>query len=197
MNNKENDKFRAARSSVLGRCLPSDAFAQFLAGPGMVALIKIAVQIIADATGFATLLFRPTQSVQGENLFLRRQLALLKERGVQLRRIDAATRISLAILARFFEWRDALYVVEPKTMISWQRAGCPESICHSIADGTVSVFQRRNLVITIDAQNRSEGRVSLKHLFPADGRFHFRDVQCRRHSQREVAHRFADIEPRL
>lgn len=82
----------------------------------MVALIKIAVQIIADATGFATLLFRPTQSVQGENLFLRRQLALLKERGVQLRRIDAATRISLAILARFFEWRDALYVVEPKTM---------------------------------------------------------------------------------
>ena len=29
----------------------------------------------------------------------------------------------LVILARFFEWRDALLVVGPKTMIRWQRAG--------------------------------------------------------------------------
>ena len=73
----------------------------------MVALIKIAVQLLADATCFAVLLLRPMQSVQAENLFLRRQLALYKERGIQPRRIDAATRISLAILARLFEWRDA------------------------------------------------------------------------------------------
>jgi hypothetical protein len=32
------------------------------------------------------LLFRPTRSVQAENLFLRRQLALFKERGIQPRR---------------------------------------------------------------------------------------------------------------
>ena len=89
----------------------------------MVALVKIVVQLLADAAGFVVLLCRPTQSVQAENLFLRRQLALFKERGVQPRRIDAATRISLAILARFFEWRDALFVVQPKTMIRWQRAG--------------------------------------------------------------------------
>jgi hypothetical protein len=56
-------------------------------------------------------------------LFLRRQLALFKERGIQPRRIDAATRISLAILARLCEWQDALFVVQPKTMIRWQRAG--------------------------------------------------------------------------
>jgi len=89
----------------------------------MVALIKIAVQLLADAIAIAVLLFRPTQSVQAENLFLRRQLALFRERGVQPRRIDAATRISLAVLSRFFEWRDALFVVGPKTMIRWQRAG--------------------------------------------------------------------------
>ena len=51
----------------------------------MVALIKIAVRLLADAAWFAILLFRPTQSVQAENLFLRRQLALFKERGFQLR----------------------------------------------------------------------------------------------------------------
>src|SRR5229473_2652839 len=89
----------------------------------MVALIKIAVQLLADAAQFSILLFRPTRSVQAENLFLRRQLALFKERGIQPRGIDAATRISLALLARLFEWRDALFVVQPKTMIRWQRAG--------------------------------------------------------------------------
>src|SRR5437899_7202031 len=79
----------------------------------MVALIMIAVHLLADAVRFSILLFRPTRSVQAENLFLRRQLALFKERGVQPRRIDSATRISLAILARCFEWRDALFVVRP------------------------------------------------------------------------------------
>jgi len=83
----------------------------------MVALIKIALELLADAARFFILLFRPTRSVQAENLFLRRQLALFKECGVQPRRIDAATRISLAILARCCEWRDALFVVRPNTMI--------------------------------------------------------------------------------
>jgi len=89
----------------------------------MVGLIKIAVQLVGDGARFAILLFRPTQSVQAENLFLRRQLALFKEHGVQPRRIDAATRISLAILARLFQWRDALFVVRPQTMVRWHRAG--------------------------------------------------------------------------
>ena len=83
----------------------------------VVALIKIAVQLLADAACLAILLFRPTQSIEAENLFLRRQRALFKERGVRPRRIDAATRISLAVLARLFEWRDALVAVQPKTMI--------------------------------------------------------------------------------
>ena len=89
----------------------------------MVALIKIALHLVTDVFRLAGLLCRPTRSVQAENLFLRRQRALPKDRGVQPRRIDPATRISLAILAGLFEWRDALFVVQPKTMIRWQRAG--------------------------------------------------------------------------
>jgi transposase InsO family protein len=69
------------------------------------------------------LLFRSTESVHAENLFLRRQLALYIERGVQPRRVDAATRVSLALLARLFDWRGALVVVQPATMIRWHRAG--------------------------------------------------------------------------
>lgn len=63
------------------------------------------------------------RSLQAENLFLRRQLALYVERGVKPRRIDQASRILLAILSRFFNWRDALVVVRPETMIRLHRAG--------------------------------------------------------------------------
>ena len=56
-------------------------------------------------------------------LFLRRQLALYMERGVKPRRVDAATRMSLALLSRLFEWRSALVVVRPQTLIRWHRAG--------------------------------------------------------------------------
>jgi hypothetical protein len=54
---------------------------------------------------------------------LRRQLALYVERGVKPRRIDPATRITLALLSRFLDWRNALVVVRPETMIRWHRAG--------------------------------------------------------------------------
>ena len=81
----------------------------------MDALLKIAACLLADAFRFVALLFRSTESLQTENLFLRRQLALFIERGVQPRRVDAATRVSLAILARMFDWRNVLVVVQPAT----------------------------------------------------------------------------------
>jgi transposase InsO family protein len=89
----------------------------------MVALLKIAVHLLADVLRFVILLFRTIQSIQTENLFLRRQLALFMERGVRPRRVNAATRVSLALLARMFDWRDALAVVQPATMIRWHRTG--------------------------------------------------------------------------
>jgi hypothetical protein len=69
------------------------------------------------------LAFRSSQSIKAENLFLRRQLALYIERGVKPRRIVPVTRIGLTLLSRLFDWRDALVVVRPETMIRWHRAG--------------------------------------------------------------------------
>jgi putative transposase len=66
---------------------------------------------------------RPTRAVTAENLFLRRQLALYVERGVKPRRPDVATRVSLALLSRLFDWRTSLVVVRPETLIRWHRAG--------------------------------------------------------------------------
>jgi putative transposase len=89
----------------------------------MLMLAQIVVRLVEDALRWLVLLARSTEAVRAENLLLRRQLALFLERGVQPRRIDAATRVSLAVLARLFDWRSALVVVQPATMVRWHRAG--------------------------------------------------------------------------
>jgi hypothetical protein len=66
---------------------------------------------------------RSRRSLTAENLFLRRQLALWKERAIRPRRIDPATRVSLAVLAKLCNWREALIVLSPETLIRWHRAG--------------------------------------------------------------------------
>ena len=60
--------------------------------------VSIVVRVAAELfiVGWVALAFRSRQSLQAEVLFLRRQLALYVERGVKPRRIDAATRVSLA-----------------------------------------------------------------------------------------------------
>ena len=84
---------------------------------------RIFLQLIADFVVYLGLLVRRRKAIAAENLFLRRQLALYQERKVDPRRIDPATRIMLTLLSKLFNWRDALVVVQPKTLIRWHRAG--------------------------------------------------------------------------
>ncbi|MEA3180672.1 MAG: putative transposase [Gammaproteobacteria bacterium] len=83
----------------------------------------ILIDLVIEVLRWLRLTFRSSQSIQAENLFLRRQLALYIERGEKPRRIDPATRIFLTLLSRFFDWRGALTVVRPTTLIRWHRAG--------------------------------------------------------------------------
>jgi hypothetical protein len=50
-------------------------------------------------------------------------LAPYIERGIQPRRVDAASRVSLAVLASRLDWRSALVVVRPATMIRQHHTG--------------------------------------------------------------------------
>ena len=65
---------------------------------------------------------RSSRSLKAENLFLRRQLSLYIERGIKPRRIDPVTRFRLTLLSRHFDWRDALVVVRPETLVRWHRS---------------------------------------------------------------------------
>lgn len=87
------------------------------------ARLQIVLQLLTDLGGIIPLAVRQKGTLAAEILMLRRQLASYVERGVKPRRIDPATRIALALLSRFFDWRDALVVVRPETMVRWHRAG--------------------------------------------------------------------------
>src|SRR6266446_3568437 len=89
----------------------------------MTALFQIVLRLLIDLIALLALAFRRRRATAAEILVLRRQIALYKERGIKPRRIDAVTRISLALLSRFFNWQDALVVVRPETMIRRHRAG--------------------------------------------------------------------------
>jgi putative transposase len=89
----------------------------------VIALFQILVRLLVDLIALTALGFRQRRASAAEILVLRRQLALYTERGIKPRRIDPVTRISLALLSRFFNWRDALVVVRPETMIRWHQAG--------------------------------------------------------------------------
>jgi putative transposase len=89
----------------------------------MLKVSEVLMEVVAEALRWLRLAFRSSRAIRAENLFLRRQLALYIERGVKPRRIDPATRLALTLLSRLFDWRDALAVVRPVTLIRWHRAG--------------------------------------------------------------------------
>ena len=83
----------------------------------MIVILRIVLRLLTDLIALTAFAFRRRRATAAKILVLRRQIALYKERGIKPRRIDAVTRISLALLSRFFNWRDALVVVRPETMI--------------------------------------------------------------------------------
>jgi putative transposase len=79
--------------------------------------------LLMDAWRFLRLCLRPSPALAAENLFLRKQLALYQERQITPRRPTQATRMALAWLAGWFDWRQALVLVQPATLIHWHRQG--------------------------------------------------------------------------
>jgi putative transposase len=81
------------------------------------------LMLLMDACRFLRLCLRPSPALAAENLFLRKQLALYQERQIKPRRPTQATRMALAWLAGWFDWCQALVLVQPATLIRWHRQG--------------------------------------------------------------------------
>jgi putative transposase len=64
---------------------------------------------------------RSRTALAAENLFLRKQLALFRERQIKPRRASDPLRLTLVLLTRAFAWRAALTIVQPATLLRWHR----------------------------------------------------------------------------
>jgi putative transposase len=87
-------------------------------------LIQLAgtrLTLLVNALRYVGFCRRSPATLAAENLFLRKQLALYRERDVKPRRAIPATRIALIGLARWFDWRGALVIVQPQTLTWWHR----------------------------------------------------------------------------
>jgi hypothetical protein len=81
------------------------------------------LHISGDLFRLLALALRSKSSLVAENLFLRKQLAFYRERKIKPRRTDNPTRLMLVLLGCWFDWRNVLAVVTPRTFIGWHRKG--------------------------------------------------------------------------
>ena len=81
------------------------------------------VSLASDLLLFLISFFRSRTALTAENLFLRKQLAFYQEHKIKSRPLDDAARWSLVRLSRCFDWKNALVIVKPETLIGWHRKG--------------------------------------------------------------------------
>jgi hypothetical protein len=91
--------------------------------PALVHLVATLFGVGAGLIRFLSSLLRSHSALVAENLFLRKQLAFYREREVKPHRLTDAARVCLLVWSRLFDWREALIVVKPETLIGWHRQG--------------------------------------------------------------------------
>jgi putative transposase len=76
-----------------------------------------------DGFHFLAATLRSRTAVSAEILFLRKQLAFYQEHQIPPRRLTDSARFSLIFWSRLFDWKEALVIVKPATLIGWHRQG--------------------------------------------------------------------------
>ena len=84
---------------------------------------RLAGDLALDGFHFLGATVRSRSAVSAEILFLRKQLAFYQEHQIRPRLLADSARFSLALWSRFFDWKEALVIVQPETLIGWHRKG--------------------------------------------------------------------------
>ena len=85
--------------------------------------VRVICEVLADGFSFLRLAVASPAALRAEILFLRKQLAFYEGRQTQPRRLTDGARASLVFWSRLFDWKDALVIVKPETLIGWHRKG--------------------------------------------------------------------------
>jgi putative transposase len=84
-------------------------------------IFHMSQDLVREALRFFRLTVSARASLAAEVLFLRKQLAFYHERKIKPRRFDDCARISLLLLAKLFDWKNALVNVKPETFVGWHK----------------------------------------------------------------------------
>src|SRR3954452_9571650 len=84
-------------------------------------LVRNLRTIVSDGLRFFVGVWRRRAALAAENLFLRKQLALLREREKKAMPTTPADRFVFSKLAHWFDWRGALLIINAATLIGWHR----------------------------------------------------------------------------
>jgi putative transposase len=85
--------------------------------------VRLAGDLTLDGLRFLGATLRARSAVSAEILFLRKQLAVYQEHQVRPRRLTDSARFSLVLWSRLFDWKEALVIVKPETLIGWHGKG--------------------------------------------------------------------------
>src|SRR6202795_3963059 len=85
--------------------------------------VRFAGDLTRDGLRFLAATLRARTAVSAEILFLRKQLAFYREHQIRPRRLTDSARFSLVFWSRLFDWKEALVIVRPETLIGWHRKG--------------------------------------------------------------------------
>ena len=107
-------------------------------------LLSNIVPVVLDSIAFARNLVRSEGALAAENLFLRKQLSYFVEREQTPRLTEKATRFTMAVLARLFDWKNVLIVVKPDTLVRWHRKGFLLFGGGNLDARDVRLFQKRS-----------------------------------------------------
>jgi hypothetical protein len=85
--------------------------------------VSIFSNLIFDGVRFLQTTVRSRVALSAEVLFLRKQLAFYQEHEIKPPRLTDSARAALLVSSRLFNWRDALVIVKPETLVRWHRQG--------------------------------------------------------------------------
>ena len=85
--------------------------------------VRLAGDLTLDGLRFLGATLRARTAVSAEILFLRKQLAFYQEHQIRPQRLTDSARFSLVFWSRFFNWKEALVIVKPESLIRWHRKG--------------------------------------------------------------------------
>src|SRR5437667_9612708 len=122
-------------------------------------LLILVTDLVTDGLLFFRLLFRSRTSLSAEVLFLRKQLAFYQERQIQPRRLNDSARFSLILWYRLCNWKEALVIVKPETLIGWQRKGFKLFWKGKSQAGRPRIAENiRNLIVQMAQENPTWGQ---------------------------------------